>query len=105
MKSIFRTLVAIFAAMSIMSTASTAFAESEAPDESGAPSESPAPVESEDSPESEGTSGWLTQGGEILPKGAYALELRVGWPAFDVGVHIPITSSLKSAIFTLDYGL
>jgi hypothetical protein len=104
-KSIFRTLVAIFAAMSIMSTASTAFAESEAPDESGAPSESQAPVESEDSPESEGTSGWLTQGGEILPKGAYALELRVGWPAFDVGVHIPITSKFEiMPFFTLDYG-
>lgn len=80
MKSILRTLVAVVAAISVMSTASTALAKSK------------------------GGSGWLTQGAEILPKGTYAFEVRTGWPSTDFGVHIPVLPKFEITPFlTLDY--
>ncbi len=80
MKSILRTLVAVVAAISVMSTASTALAKSD------------------------GGSGWLTQGAEILPKGTYAFEFRTGWPSTDFGVHIPVLPKFEITPFlTFDY--
>ena len=80
MKSILRTLVAVVAAISVLSTASTALAKSK------------------------GGSGWLTQGAEILPKGTYAFEVRSGWPSTDFGVHIPVSPEFEITPFlTLDY--
>jgi len=80
MKSIFRTLLAVVAAVSVMSATSMASAQSG------------------------GGGGWMTQGAEILPAGKYAFEARVGWPSTDLGVHIPVMSKLEVTPFlTMDY--
>ena len=80
MKSIFRTLLAVVAAVSVMSATSVASAQSG------------------------GRGGWMTQGAEILPMGKYAFEARVGWPSTDLGVHIPVMSKLEVTPFlTMDY--
>ncbi|HOD00895.1 MAG TPA: hypothetical protein PKH54_13185, partial [Myxococcota bacterium] len=75
MKSIFRTLLAVVAAVSVMSATSMASAQSG------------------------GGGGWMTQGAEILPAGKYAFEARVGWPSTDLGVHIPVMSKLEVTPF------
>ena len=80
MKSIFRTLLAVVAAVSVMSATSMASAQSG------------------------GGGGWMTQGAEILPAGKHAFEARVGWPSTDLGVHIPVMSKLEVTPFlTMDY--
>lgn len=80
MKSIFRTLLAVVAAVSVMSATSMASAQSG------------------------GRGGWMTQGAEILPMGKHAFEARVGWPSTNLGVHIPVMSKLEVTPFlTMDY--
>jgi len=81
MKSVFRTLLAALVAVSITTTASIASAKEK------------------------GAYGWLTQGAEVLPKGTYALEVRLGWPSTDFGIHIPLGAKFELTPFiTIDYG-
>ncbi len=81
MKSVFRTLLVALVAVSITTTASIASAKEK------------------------GAYGWLTQGAEVLPKGTYALEVRLGWPSTDFGIHIPLGAKFELTPFiTIDYG-
>ncbi len=81
MKSVFRTLLAALVAVSITTTASIASAEES------------------------GDYWWLTQGAEVLPKGTYALDVRLGWPSIDFGIHVPLGAKFELTPFiTIDYG-
>jgi len=81
MKSVFRTLLVALVAVSITTTASIASAEES------------------------GDYWWLTQGAEVLPKGTYALDVRLGWPSTDFGIHIPLGAKFELTPFiTIDYG-
>ena len=73
MKRFIKTVLTIFAAVSVMSAGTSAFAKDVPPPSSGG-------------------AGWMTQGAEILPMGKYAFEARVGFPSTDLGVHVPIST-------------
>ena len=77
MKSVFRTLLAALVAVSITTTASIASAEES------------------------GDYWWLTQGAEVLPKGTYALDVRLGWPSIDFGIHIPLGAKFELTPFII----
>lgn len=84
-RSRFQSVLAVFAAVAIVGSASAASAQDVPPPSSGGP-------------------GWMTQGAEILPAGTYAFEARVGFPSLDLGVHVPITPKFEITPFlTFDY--
>ncbi len=81
----FKTILAVFAAVAVVGSTTTAFAQDVPPPSSGG-------------------AGWMTQGAEILPAGKYAFEARVGFPSLDLGVHVPITPVFEITPFlTFDY--